>query len=481
MMRPFEVFTLTACLLAFLVLAIPQLRWTEWAQYLVLIALLVTIVQLIVERPRWQMTPAYALSGIFCLALLLMQRPPGLMEPYFSSKIAQKVLVSSGLVSLLVASALPIIFPVFGFPSPGGDYPIGTLTFHWSDADRKSHFGVDLNNQHELMVQIWYPAEEVASPVYEPYVRDPAIFASLARLLHLPTPLFSHLKFVTTHAMQAAPVANKEPGYPVLLFLSGRGGYRQSNMFQVEELVSHGYIVVAIDQPYVASGVLFPDGRLITMDPRLYDPDNPGHAAFLDEVLPFIAQDVSFILDQLVSLNQADPNNILTGRLDLQQAGIFGVSLGGIVASEACRLEARLHACLILDAFMPANVVESGLPAPTMWISRDAETMRQEGWAEADIDETQSTMHAVFSSLPVEGYLLSVPGLFHTDFSDAPLFTPLSSMMRLSGSHTVRRSHNIINAYTLAFFERHLRNRADTLLDSPSEQFPEAYLEIHIP
>jgi len=35
------------------------------------------------------------------------------------------------------------------------------------------------------------------------------------------------------------------------MFLEGVTGFQQMNMFQGEELVSHGYIVVAIDQPGV--------------------------------------------------------------------------------------------------------------------------------------------------------------------------------------------------------------------------------------
>ena len=35
------------------------------------------------------------------------------------------------------------------------------------------------------------------------------------------------------------------------------------NTFQVEELVSYGYIVAAIDQPYAAAEVVFPDGRKV--------------------------------------------------------------------------------------------------------------------------------------------------------------------------------------------------------------------------
>jgi predicted dienelactone hydrolase len=122
------------------------------------------------------------------------------------------------------------------------------------------------------------------------------------------------------------------------------------NTFQVEELVSHGYIVAAIDQPYAAAAVVFPDGRQVegwertrlaplvnqSLSPVETAPILNGQA-FEDGIIPYLAQDAIFTLDQLTALNRADPNGILTGRLDLQHAGIFGISLGGIVSAKpAC-------------------------------------------------------------------------------------------------------------------------------------------------
>jgi hypothetical protein len=56
-------------------------------------------------------------------------------------------------------------------------------------------------------------------------------------------------------------MANDEPGYPVLIYLVGLGTFRQENIFLVEDLVSHGYVVVAIDRPHISTVVVFPDGR----------------------------------------------------------------------------------------------------------------------------------------------------------------------------------------------------------------------------
>ncbi|MEP7289091.1 MAG: carboxylic ester hydrolase, partial [Chloroflexota bacterium] len=281
------------------------------------------------------------------------------------------------------------------------------------------------------------------------------------------------------------------------IFLTGLNGFRQSNTFQVEELVSHGYIVVGIDQPYAAAAVVFPDGHQITgltrdqMQPFIQQSLSPVEPAPMlngqaleKGVIPYFAQDVSFTLDQLTALDKTEPNGILTGRLDLQRVGTFGISLGAMVASEACHTDARLQACLMMDAAMPADVVQAGLRQPSMWITRDANTMRLErqragGWSEADITQTLSTMQAVFNEESAgDGYYVQVPGLFHVNFTDAPYFTPLAPQLGFSGPNiNAQRGFDIINAYSLAFFDQHLEGRPSALLDGPSKQYPEVLFE----
>jgi hypothetical protein len=381
---------------------------------------------------------------------------------------------------------------VFRFPQPTGQYAIGTLTYHWVDADRPEVFTADPYDRRELMVQIWYPAKGAPSSPRAPYIQDSDIVGrGLARFLRLPGFIFGHWKYINSHAIPSGSVADGQPSYPVLIFLEGLGGYRQMNTFQVEELVSYGYIIAAIDQPYSASAVVFPDGRQAMYDRRFdppyfregYDPHtDPPHSAFLDAHLSYLAQDVVFTLNQLTALNQADPNGILTGRLDLQHAGLFGHSFGGIVGGEACLVEPRLRACLLEDAFMPADVVRAGLQQPTMWITRDADTMRLErrrsgGWPEPAIAEHLTTMCAVYESLPTDGYYVQVPGIFHIDMNDGPMMSPIATSLGISGPMGIERAHEIVNAYSLAFFDRHLKTQPAALFDDLVEQYPEVLLE----
>ena len=406
-----------------------------------------------------------------------------------------------GALAVVVSAVLPTVFPVFRFPHPGGPHAIGTLTYHWTDATRPETLTAESKRRRELMVQIWYPAKADPFALRAPYLADAdTVMSAFARIHHRPEFIFGHFRHVTTNAIPSAPAAGDQARYPVLLFLEGVTGFRQMNTFQVEELVSHGYIVAAIDQPGAAAAVVFPDGRKaagLTVEQAQaavrpsYMPDAGAPSLIRavsspNSVIAYLAQDAIFTLDQLAALNQVDPNGILTGKLDLRRAGAFGVSLGGIVVGEACRLDPRLRACLVMDAPMSTAVVKAGLQQPSMWITRDAHSMRLErqragGWPQAEIEAHQTTMRAVYQSLPGAGYFVRVPGMFHSNFMDIANWLALGSQLGLTGPINAQRAHAIVNAYSVAFFDRHLRGQPATLLDGPAVQYPEVLFESRRP
>jgi Platelet-activating factor acetylhydrolase, isoform II len=118
-----------------------------------------------------------------------------------------------------------------------------------------------------------------------------------------------------------------------------------------------------------------------------------------------------------------------------------------------------------------------------MWITRPASSMRLErqkagGWSEAEIYQTLTTMRAVFAkSLPGDGYYMQVPGMFHVNFTDIPYLSPLAAQLGLAGPIDAQRAHDIVNAYSLAFFDQHLEDRPAALLAGPSKHYPEVLFE----
>jgi predicted dienelactone hydrolase len=510
-MRNLEMLLLLADLVALVIMAFPRPLDAGWWRLTTVAAMAIAFAQVGVEGPRWQLVPAYALALLFFLASIACRS--GAAADAARRVRLKRIAVGCAAAWLAVAAALPMIAPVFRFPPPTGPYAIGTLTYHWVDTTRSEAFVADPRARRELMVQIWYPAQAQAQAQAQAsgppaaYLPDAgAVMTAFARIQDRPAFIFGHLKYVVTHAMASAPAASDLPAFPVLLFLEGASGFRQMNTYQVEQLASRGYIVVAIDQPGAAAAVVFPDGHQVAgLDraqfqaavqpsylpvapgtPRDGTPLPPGLARQDGGLIAYLAQDVVFTLDQLESLNRSDPNAILTGKLDLRRVGVFGISLGGIVVGEACRREPRVRACLVMDAAMPTDVVRAGLRQPSMWITRDAASMRLErqragGWPEVEIQAHQTSMRAAYEGLPGAGYFVRVPGMFHGNFTDIAIWTPMASLLGVAGPINPQRAHDIVNAYTLAFFDRHVYGRPAKLLEGPAEEYPDAVSESRVP
>jgi pimeloyl-ACP methyl ester carboxylesterase len=350
------------------------------------------------------------------------------------------------------------------------------------------------------MAQVWYPAMPAPDDARAPYIADAdAVTPALAELAGLPSFLLGHFRYVTTNAVTGTPVAGTADRYPVLVFLSGLYGFRSVSTFQIEELVSRGYVVVGLDQPGVVATVRFPDGRRVqnlpfneigplvdqSVEPQPVTPELNG-VPQPDGLVPFFAQDVRFALDQLARVDVADPYRILTGHLDSGRMGAFGVSLGGRIAAESCRQDNRLKACLVMDDPAPADVVADGLHQPTMFLTRDAETMRLErrrsgGWSEHDIATTLAAQRAAFATLTGGGYYVEIPDLFHVNFTDLPYWLPPSRQLGLTGPIGGSRGFAVINTYTVAFFDQTLRGARSPLLDGASAAIPGTTLQVRAP
>src|SRR5207237_3346343 len=108
-----------------------------------------------------------------------------------------------------------------------------------------------------LMIQMWYPAAaETRSASYMPR----SVASLLASGAGLRPALLENVKLDAS--VDAAPLT-RNGGWPVILFSPGFGVEREVYAGLVEDLASHGYVVVAIDHPHDASVVQFPDGHVV--------------------------------------------------------------------------------------------------------------------------------------------------------------------------------------------------------------------------
>ena len=457
------------------------------------------LIHLVIEGYRWQMVPGYALT-VLLLVLRLKKIRPG-QHPGTTDTVSKKrtwigiIAVAAGWMVLVIATALPIVMPVFHLPRPGGPYAVGSVTWGLKDFQRNETYSPHPGNKRQLMVQVWYPAE--ANPCARPmaYWKDAPVFSPLMTelfgLTALPF-LFDHLALVQTNTCPDLPLAKENTAYPVIIFSHGYTGVVSQNSIQMEELASHGFIVVSIAHTYEALASVYPDGMVVPyskkritafynesekLDPLFRQIDSTTAPAQKAELLHQLidksaianqgllvwVKDICFVMDELERINAGDSR--FSGRLDLSRIGVCGMSYGGAAAGQACLHDSRCKAGINMDGLQYGR----GFSGDAV-LNRPFMVMYNES--------SQGINDFMLAHVTGPAYRVTVSGTAHYNFTDFSLISPLFRLMGLIGDIDGQRMAGILNAYTLSFFDQYLNDTKSQLLEGPSPDYPEVSIEI---
>lgn len=460
-MRLLEILIVVA-LLPLLVWSVFSRNRPNWLAIFPVAGTLFVILHLFVEGYRWQMVPAYLLTAVF-LMLSLRWITSSASAPRLAWLAALL-----GLLGWLIAIGLPVALPVPKLPDATGPYAVGTFSTYLVDNGRLETYTEDPDDNRELMVQLWYPAAnrdgEPAQYLESLDIAGPV----LAEQFNLPAFLFNHINLTKLDVWQNVPPASDQPTFPVIIFSHGLTGIRMQNTVMVRELVSHGYIVAAIDHTYANALSVFPDGRVFIYDQSRIFPSGNSNPV---EGMPLVqvwAKDIAFLLDEITSWQEA-PEHLLNGRFNLERVGVFGHSTGGGATMQFCLQDGRCQAGVGLDSWLLpiSDTVEvQGPSQPFMFISTPL-------WLG---ERNRARGNAIFNNLNNDGYSLALANTGHFDFTDFPLLTPLTPQLGLSGSINSSYSLGIQNEYLLAFFNQYLKDEPSALLTAPSA-YPELKIE----
>ncbi|MCG7408300.1 acetylhydrolase [Paenibacillus sp. ACRRX] len=434
-----------------------------------------------VEGMRWQMMPAYAMTGVPLAIVIVSSRMMSRSEGQSVKKASNAKHIALTMLAVIyssVAVTLPLILPVFTFDKPTGPYKIGTVTYDWKDDQREETLTPEPGDKRELMVQIWYPADSTAKGSLAPYISDSDVFAEgYSKILNLPKLLFTTFGFVKTHSIEHAEISNQEASYPVLLFSHGFSGHKNQNTFQIEQLVSHGYIVVGIDHTYSSTASVFSDGRVAN-----YMPQDTNSIAYLDKANEGWVEDAAFVLDQVEKLTKDDPDHRFTGRLDMKNVAMFGHSFGGATSTQMLMTDSRIKAALNMDGILygKLRVPADGLKKPFLMMNADdtlAGTANMSGEDDAAQREAREELAKFYSeTLPryehvADGgnYWMKIKNMRHMGFSDLYLFSPLYEKME---GVDIRKAYRLINDYSLDFFDHYLKQQPFKLLEQNIGDYP---------
>ena len=368
--------------------------------------------------------------------------------------------------------------PIPPLPRPSGNYAIGRQSFYLTDASRTDQFSSAPSHHRELMIHIWYPARRPSGNQGSAYLpgakkldQDAAARSAMRQEFEGSWPSIVSGS-VQSHAISGASAMRGT--FPVVLFSHGLMSLTFSYTEQIEDLVSHGYVVVAIDHPNAAAAILFPDGHVRPFrhfpSPPSKDPLQAMIASASADV-QIGAEDVRFVLDTL-----AEQKIPLTKVMDLKRVAAVGHSYGGTLATRACQLDSRIKACISEDgavnpvgAFIdypdklpftqPFLLIEIERPSPT---DEELSHMKE---SRAQWEAYLTHKHLQLESCKAGSYhvVLSRPGMRHASFGDELVLSAASNPADESADNLA-----LIERIDRSFLDKSLRHTTAPLLDQSS-------------
>lgn len=340
---------------------------------------------------------------------------------------------------------------------PSGQFGIGRVGYDWIDEPRA---------HRELMVYLWYPTAQKHADVRGPYISGakqmdavPEAQRAMRDLFGTSWPLIVS-GAIYSHAVERAPVAKIRGRFPVIVFSHGAGGTSFGYTSLIEDLVSRGYVVAAIEHTDLGAVVLFPDGRTIVPHEDLMR----SSGSRIGQAISEGAADVRFVLDRLTELNSGKAEQfLLAGKLDLTRVASMGHSAGAEYAARAGQLDARFKACVDLDggmapiAALPDYGDGATMKQPLLFLEGYHPESRTGGTHE-QIVEFYKKREEQLQRCPHGSYavVLKSPGMVHGSFSDEPL---------LKADADAPHNLELIEAFIRAFLDKTLRQGKASVLD----------------
>jgi pimeloyl-ACP methyl ester carboxylesterase len=308
---------------------------------------------------------------------------------------------------------------------PTGSYPIGTMTYEWTDQTREIQYSSHKGDKRTVVVQIWYPAKIKSNSVKAPYA-----------------PISNDYQKIVTHSFLRPSFSDSVKTSPLLLFSPGRGMERYLYSTLIEDLVSHGFMIASIDMPGIGY-TIYQDGLIIKPSEK-YKPPKGMMGGPYEKVDEFFNEpskigytDLEFVLDKISELNQTDLNERFTNRIKLDQIGIFGHSLGGRIAGEFAARNGEVKAYISMEGIPPREVRYKGeIKIPMAMLCSS-------GTLPYAIENYNSMIENRTNTV----YMIELIGFGHNSVTDLPIINPNLYSYDIDGVKGLKILRELVTGY----------------------------------
>jgi len=343
-------------------------------------------------------------------------------------------------------------------PAVTGAYGVGTVVLPMVDPGRPGMYVDGSSSKHrEFMTQIWYPANKGVDGPKSTYT-DEATAEYWLKAINTPG-VDKNIRFqIKTHAVVGAQVVAGHERFPVVIFSPGLGTSYFLYQSILEDVASHGYIVVGVNSPNSAL-TSFPDGHIrVASDSE----DEVEESKYNQEA----ADDLTFVVNHLREL---DNNSDLpfAGRVDFKRVGCFGHSFGGAASIQTGIQSSQVAAAIDFDGSVWGEAYKRPISKPMMLV----------GTARGDM-----TLDVVWGNLPKGSYKVAVNDSAHLSFSDYILIARSMGIYQPdqndnSNPMDATRAIRITRDLVRTFFDTTLKHANPNQINRIGAKYPEVKVE----
>ncbi|KOS63160.1 carboxylic ester hydrolase [Lysinibacillus agricola] len=469
-MKTLEVIFTIVLILSSISLTFRQRGITKINIFMLVVNYILLLATIISIGANWRMIPAYIVSLLLTLQVFVKPK-----STIVSKKLSIKILKLVGIaVAAFGMFTLPKLFPIISFPAPTGEYSVGTQAFHLLDKSRKEFVVPNHQVNRELMIQVYYPAEKGTGQPSPYFEQIEALTQQLAATQGFPYIATTHLGLTENHSYQDAKPIKSNEKFPLLLFAHGMSLYSRQNTFQLEELASHGYVVVALNFTGDAATTVFPDGDRVDFTPI------ENTITFLNDRIKLWEQDASFVLDEVIKGDFDKNFKTIAALIDYDSIGMLGHSFGGATSTQMLVKDGRIKAAIDMDGGlygdpMPAN----GPEKPFMLLNAEASiNFMKEAYSQQPGNRDELFAESYLRNKTIEKpgvYTAIIPKTNHGSYTDLAAVSPI---INESGAD-VNAIFKLINELSLGFFNKNLKGINDNKLEEIQKEHPEINLTLH--